>query len=791
MVKHALITLLTFLAIPLHAADVSDLSYRVSGDTVAITDCDTQASGELVIPDTIEGKPVTSIGSSSFRACTNLTSITIPKSVTSIWNLAFSYCTGLTSITIPDGVISIGTAAFQNCTGLTRVSIGNSVTSIGEAAFYYCDELRIINFLSDSPPKIVSGPISDSHRAAIRIKPNATGFGEVFGGLPIIDPDSITSIQSVELDTEIDQFPDGNGATHNVTVTVKVRSDIPVEFVTKSLFGPEGAVYENDIVTEFEKGQFPDGGIQPDVWIFKWVDNIPDSMPEGSYTYGKINVTNFDGIISEDWPDVSFLYNKIKSFTPERPVLFDGNFVNWEFVAPDKGYGFFADEDLPYFTFKVTGDVASLGVTATDRFDHPPFEALFGDADYVENFRIQSNGKVHLNMHFSDTVNPFSIGFSLTDLEQENVIIRAWHKGKRISRKKINQWFRDVFDSSGQDINKPSWDPEHNAIVAQRDADGFLSDEIFTSPNGTESASAWFVPNVPFDFLSFEYQDRVPSYNMSMHVYLASKKELDIINAEIKLESNDKIQISFPVEPRENYFIKRSFDLKQWDVIEENITSDSEGATSLNFIFTEEQQKKAFVPTEDIGNDWVQLNYDDSNWLDVESVSEDGTLVRGGVGYARSGTRVDPFDPFIALDLEEQMYGINASVYIRIPFTIDDLSGVDSLILEARTDDGFVAWLNGELVQSFKAPDEPQWDSEATASNSDSIAQIMREYPLDDHIDKLRVGQNILAVQALNKGASGADFLFSCQLGTPKQESVFSIDYPADTKRQFFLIQRE
>ena len=123
-------------------------------------------------------------------------------------------------------------------------------------------------------------------------------------------------------------------------MTVKVRSDIPVEFVTKSLFGPEGAVYENDIVTEFEKGQFPDGGIQPDVWIFKWLDNIPDSMPEGSYTYGKINVTNFDGIISEDWPDVSFLYNKIKSFTPERPIEFDGNFVNWEFVAPDKGYGF-------------------------------------------------------------------------------------------------------------------------------------------------------------------------------------------------------------------------------------------------------------------------------------------------------------------------------------------------------------------------------------------------------------------------------------------------------------------
>ena len=60
----------------------------------------------------------------------------------------------------------------------------------------------------------------------------------------------------------------------------------------------------------------------------------------------------------------------------------------------------------------------------------------------------------------------------------------------------------------------------------------------------------------------------------------------------------------------------------------------------------------------------------------MESVSEDGTL-GGGVGFARSGTRVDPFDP-CALDLEEQMYGANANVYIRIPFTIDDLSEVNS-----------------------------------------------------------------------------------------------------------------
>ncbi|MDB4735940.1 leucine-rich repeat domain-containing protein, partial [Akkermansiaceae bacterium] len=112
-----------------------NLKYEIKGDAVTVTRCDEDASGELIIPANIEGKPVTSIGGGAFSACFGLTSITIPDSVTSIGDRAFGFCDSLTSITIGDGVNSIGGYAFSNCTSLTSITIPDSVTSIEDGAF--------------------------------------------------------------------------------------------------------------------------------------------------------------------------------------------------------------------------------------------------------------------------------------------------------------------------------------------------------------------------------------------------------------------------------------------------------------------------------------------------------------------------------------------------------------------------------------------------------------------------------------------------------------------------------
>lgn len=98
--------------------------------------------GNIVIPDTLGGYPVTSIEGLRFADIVSA-SITIPGSVTNIGS-EFSHSTGLTSVTLLDGVTSIGDRAFAGCSGLTEITLPGSVTNIGESAFARCKGLRAI-----------------------------------------------------------------------------------------------------------------------------------------------------------------------------------------------------------------------------------------------------------------------------------------------------------------------------------------------------------------------------------------------------------------------------------------------------------------------------------------------------------------------------------------------------------------------------------------------------------------------------------------------------------------------
>ena len=189
-----------------------DYQYRILEDGTAEI---TRYSGEdeaLKIPETLDGKIVTSIGEQAFRDSSSLMSVELPDSLTNIGNGAFLWCSSLTSVELPDsvtsmgtnpfngcellknikvspeqpafaviddvlfnkaekslicypegkqaedykvpqGILQIGDFAFESCSSLTSIELPDSVTNIGESAFSGCGSLLSIK-LPDSVMKV-------------------------------------------------------------------------------------------------------------------------------------------------------------------------------------------------------------------------------------------------------------------------------------------------------------------------------------------------------------------------------------------------------------------------------------------------------------------------------------------------------------------------------------------------------------------------------------------------------------------------------------------------------------
>ena len=94
-----------------HAADENLFSYSTgyfydhSLDGYIIRAKNQDISGDIVIPDIVDGKPVEAIGHSAFAYCENITSVTIPDSVKYIGHQAFYGCTNLETITFQGEII--------------------------------------------------------------------------------------------------------------------------------------------------------------------------------------------------------------------------------------------------------------------------------------------------------------------------------------------------------------------------------------------------------------------------------------------------------------------------------------------------------------------------------------------------------------------------------------------------------------------------------------------------------------------------------------------------------------
>ncbi|MBR3356335.1 MAG: Ig-like domain-containing protein [Solobacterium sp.] len=140
------------LPVHVHAEEETfgDFRYTVSDGEVTITGYDGQGP-EVVVPNEINGQPVTVIGPYAFNSIysSRIYSITLPEHLKRIEEAAFSMCI-ITSLTIPEGCVSIGKWPFYDCTQLRNLKIPSTVSEIHPEAFRACSSFSSITVNENS-----------------------------------------------------------------------------------------------------------------------------------------------------------------------------------------------------------------------------------------------------------------------------------------------------------------------------------------------------------------------------------------------------------------------------------------------------------------------------------------------------------------------------------------------------------------------------------------------------------------------------------------------------------------
>ncbi|MDF1714147.1 MAG: lamin tail domain-containing protein, partial [Akkermansiaceae bacterium] len=144
-------------------------------------------------------------------------------------------------------------------------------------------------------------------------------------------------------------------------------------------------------------------------------------------------------------------------------------------------------------------------------------------------------------------------------------------------------------------------------------------------------------------------------------------------------------------------------------------------------------------------------DFDDSSW-------QSGLL---GVGFERTLG----FENEIGIDVEDSAWGINSSVYLRIPIAgIIDPTNVASLTLRMKYDDGFAAFLNGNYLEGANNPTPLLWNSDSTSGVSDAQALQFQDFDVSASIPSLMESGNTLAIHGLNQFSNSGDLLIRPEL---------------------------
>ena len=150
---------------------VTNIEFTKFGNTYYVSGIGIGITGNVVIPDTYDGFPVTSIGQGAFANCTTITAVSIPSNVKTIGSRAFENCSSLEKITLTSSTTSISANAFRNCIKLANISFEGTAAqwnAIAKGENWDAGIVDCIVGCNDSNIAIGTGPETNETESEIR-----------------------------------------------------------------------------------------------------------------------------------------------------------------------------------------------------------------------------------------------------------------------------------------------------------------------------------------------------------------------------------------------------------------------------------------------------------------------------------------------------------------------------------------------------------------------------------------------------------------------------------------------
>ena len=165
-------------------------------------------------------------------------------------------------------------------------------------------------------------------------------------------------------------------------------------------------------------------------------------------------------------------------------------------------------------------------------------------------------------------------------------------------------------------------------------------------------------------------------------------------------------------------------------------------------------------------------------WDQIIPAGDGSFKIRAEATPGSDGGKAYPFGAFMLeggggdSDLQIDMEGVNASLWSRIDFQVEDPTYYDTLTLRMKYEDGFVAYLNGQEVARRNAPNSVAWDSTADSNRPIGEASVFEVINLMAYLNLLQAGTNVLAIHGLNDDKDDGDFLVLPELVAARNRPI-------------------